>query len=299
VFYVLCGASFVGAALGFFADMVVADNDNWYVNEQQLMGHLIKMDKYANGSSAFAKYFKAPYRWCVFNWEKIRALVVWVIFIICATIGSCMANDWPFVTGLYFAISSLSTGGLVALPAGSAEWMYFWTGFYAAFGVPLMGVAMATLAGFFMGGNSIDDAMAQITEAVTEDEVRQLEELGLADKDGQIDLSEYMILCMVRIGAADPNLILMIKECYESMDTDHSGGLSINEIVGKTMSTESVKHEIETVRKKERDLYKKTKMQKEFRRQSLLTTGVTDLLKDVENEHATPDYNEIELLESA
>ena len=49
---------------------------------------------------------------------------------------------------LYFAVSSLSTGGHWSL-SPTKDWIYAMTGAFAAIGVPLMGIAMASLAGLF------------------------------------------------------------------------------------------------------------------------------------------------------
>lgn len=39
IFFVLCGSSFVAAALGFFAQSIVTDQDNWYTNELHRIAH--------------------------------------------------------------------------------------------------------------------------------------------------------------------------------------------------------------------------------------------------------------------
>ena len=54
--------------------------------------------------------------------------------------------------------------------------------------------------------------------------------IALADDDGTIDKAEFLILCMVRIGAADPNLIKRIIEHFDHLDTSGDGTLSMEEI---------------------------------------------------------------------
>lgn len=224
LFYVLAGASFVGMALGFFADSVVADCNNWYINAQ--IEH--KFDKdYDEAKHYVTKFFL----WCEFHWTKVRAVVAWSVFVAAASVGSCVTQDWPFVTGLYFAVSSMSTGGLQALePLKTSEVQYFFTGVLGALGVPLMGVAMATLAGFFIETGDIKTTMSQIREDITADEIDMLVDLDLADADGTIDKTEFIILCMVRTGAADPLLIKLIKEYFDILDEDGSGDLDLKEI---------------------------------------------------------------------
>ena len=137
---------------------------------------------------------------------------------------------------MYFAVSSLSTGGLYALPANSPDWYYGLTGFYSALGVPLMGIAMGTFASFFIDTGSIDSTIEAIREPVDPEEVGMLTEFGIADDDGEIDKAEFIILCMVRTGAATPELIRLMVEHFNFLDDDNSGALSLDEIT-KTVST--------------------------------------------------------------
>ena len=214
----------MGMALGFFADNVVADCNNWYIN-----AHI--EHRYNSDFSAAKHYLTRFVFFCEFHWTKVRAVVLWSVFVICATVGSCVSQEWPFVTGLYFAVSSMSTGGLQALdPSKTSEFQYFFTGVLGALGVPLMGVAMATLAGFFIATGDIKTTMSQIREDITADEVDMLVDLDLADRDGTIDKTEFIILCMVRTGAADPLLIKLIKEYFDILDEDGSGDLDLKEI---------------------------------------------------------------------
>ena len=92
--------------------------------------------------------------------------MLWILFIIIATFCAWKeaggGGEWSFIEGLYFAVSSLSTGGHYSLPDNTPEWQYGLTGFYAALGVPIMGVAMATIASFFIHTGDIDETIAQI-----------------------------------------------------------------------------------------------------------------------------------------
>jgi hypothetical protein len=54
--------------------------------------------------------------------------------------------------------------------------------------------------------------------------------VGIANDDGVIDKSEFVILCMVRTGAANPDLIKLILAHFADLDVDGDGGLDISEI---------------------------------------------------------------------
>ena len=221
--YVCLGASFVGAGLGFFAEGVVADVDNWYVNAQQGALYDLRQERTKSG------IMKIVY-WFAYHWEKVRAILLWMLFIIVGTAFACSLNDWPFITGLYFATSSLSTGGLVALPSDAEDYMYGLLGLYGAIGIPLMALAMGTLAAFFInGGSDIEQTYNDIKAPITDEELEILRDLDLVDDDGQLDRLEFIILCMVRTGT-DPALIHGIKQYFDEIDSDKSGSLSLDEL---------------------------------------------------------------------
>jgi Ca2+-binding EF-hand superfamily protein len=222
--YVLIGASFVGAALGIFAEHIVANKDNWYEQEKLNL-------EYAQNIKYCHRVARMWY-FCVYHKSELCFIILWVLFVVVATLAAWDTNDeFNFTNALYFAVSSLSTGGHYSLPGGNREWVYGLTGLYCAVGVPLMGVAMATIASFFIDVGSIEDTLKEIKKPVTKLEIDMLTEFGLADEDGEIDKSEFIILCMVRTGAASPELIKLIEQYFNELDDDNSGTLSIEEIL--------------------------------------------------------------------
>ena len=56
---------------------------------------------------------------------------------------SMMEVGWSFTEAQYFAIGTLSTGGLWRIPDDSSTWMFGVTAVFAMLGVPIMAVAMA------------------------------------------------------------------------------------------------------------------------------------------------------------
>jgi len=129
--FVIIGASFVGLALGFFADKVVEDRDNWFANAEQKEAY----DKQQEGN-----VIQRLYSYIIFEWEKFQSLFIWFLWILVMTIFAlCPPIDFPLDQAVYFAVSSCSTGGHWAIPYDSDNWVYGLVGFFAAIGVPLMG----------------------------------------------------------------------------------------------------------------------------------------------------------------
>jgi hypothetical protein len=65
---------------------------------------------------------QAVYDFYVVNAGACKMIFVWIIWVIILLTFSCMNVEWSFINGLYFAISSLSTVGLWAIPSDSPDW---------------------------------------------------------------------------------------------------------------------------------------------------------------------------------
>jgi Ca2+-binding EF-hand superfamily protein len=136
-----------------------------------------------------------------------------------------------FPEGLYNAISSLSTGGLWAIPKDSPDVDYFAIGLFSATGIPLMALAMSALARLFIRFGDPDEAKKVIRAKVTEKELEMMKRFGLDDGDGYISRSEFILLCAVRLGAMDPDLIQAINDRFGELDSSGDGMLSYAELL--------------------------------------------------------------------
>ena len=288
--YVLIGASFVGAALGLFAEHIVADKDNWYEREKGNM-------EYAENAKYCNRYGKMWYFFVHYRYQ-CRVIGLWIIFVSVATLAAWNTNEeFNFINSLYFAVSSLSTGGHYSLPGGNREWVYGLTGLYCAIGIPLMGVAMATIASLFINVGSIEDTLQDIKKPVTKLEIDMLTEFGLADEDGEIDKSEFIILCMVRTGAASPELIKLIEQYFNALDDDNSGTLSVDEILknreGAEAAAEKLLDQVSHHSEKESEVLhtavvQQKRRQSQQRRASLVVNAVKSTLEQVVESSESP-----------
>lgn len=174
IVYVIIGASFVGAALAFFASGIVADKDSWYVNELQRVEYEDYAEDYADNPLKivwnFVKYYK----------EKCRVVGLFLCFCVSGTIGSYMAvAEFDLIDAVYFSIASLSTGGHQSLPENRTEFEYVMTALFCAFGIPVMGAAMAVIASTFVDtGGDINEAIEQIKAPISLTEIDMLTEFG-------------------------------------------------------------------------------------------------------------------------
>lgn len=223
VIYVLIGSSAISAALGMFANHIVADRDSWYEDAIQLA----EFKKTLETGTTFHKI----YAWIEYNWLQLKPLLYFFGFVFGATAWSMHYIKWPFIDGLYFAISSMSTGGLWAIPADAPDWQYGIVGAFAAIGCPLMALAMATAASFFIETEDPEETTKKILSPVTMEEIEMMNKFGLENGDGEVDKAEYIVLCMVRIGAVTPPLVEEIVARFKSLDHSNDGALSYAELM--------------------------------------------------------------------
>ncbi|CAB9514833.1 expressed unknown protein [Seminavis robusta] len=221
-FYVLVGSSFVAVALGFFADKISEDHDNWFTN-------LIQQKDYEEafkGGGSFASKTGAIFD---FYAPTVRAVSVWLIALGIMISYSMLEIGWSYAEAQYFAIGTLSTGGLWRIPDDSSSWMFGVTGVFAMLGVPIFAVAASEVARGLMDKGDLEATKGSVNEPVTAEELIMLQNFGLENGDGEIDRAEFIILCMVRMGT-DPSLIEFISHRFHQLDEDGGGTLSILEI---------------------------------------------------------------------
>ena len=223
VCYVLMGSSAISAALGMFANHIVADRDSWYEDAIQLAEF--------NKTIAEGTFFHKVYAWIEFNWLQLKPLLYFLGLVVIGVAWSMYYIKWPFIDALYFAISSMSTGGLWAIPFDAPDWQYGCVGAFAAIGCPLMALAMATAASFFIETEDPEETTRKILTAVTMEEIEMMGKFGLENGDGQVDKAEYIILCMVRIGACTPPLVEEIIARFNQLDHGGDGSLSYAELM--------------------------------------------------------------------
>jgi hypothetical protein len=68
---------------------------------------------------------------CVFitiHWGKLFIVYVWVLFLTFGAIFSCLTIGWSATDGVYYSISSMSTGGLNGIPVDSPDYLFLFTG---------------------------------------------------------------------------------------------------------------------------------------------------------------------------
>ncbi|CAB9509107.1 expressed unknown protein [Seminavis robusta] len=221
--YVLLGASFVGVALSFFAEKITKNSESWFTtmqHEKTIEEAILSSDRSYQGKLQ---------AWIFHNKSALKAVSVWLGFIIVMIIYSMVAVKWSFGEAQYFAVSTLSTGGHWPIPNDSPTWLFGLTAAFTMIGVPIMAVACAEVAQVLVSQGQWDEAKAAIDTVVTKQELEFLQELGLDNFDGEVDKAMFIILCMVRMGT-DPGLIKYITQRFAELNFYTGQSLTVAEI---------------------------------------------------------------------
>lgn len=242
VIYCIIGASFVAMALGFFADSVIEDSQSWFDNLQEKAEYEAVMQQ-------GTLYYKTK-EYLKFHWLKVRIVLLWFIWLLFGIIFVAATHQDNFAEGLIFSVTSMSTGGLRGLPTDAPDWEWFVVGAFAATGVPLMGLAMGTIAQALMDHDSLEDVEGVLNMPVDAEELENMQNFGF-DDDGLISLQEYIILSTVRLGLVDPQAIELMALKYATFDADGDGQVTYKEIIDDAHHVEldsshirKVKHEL-------------------------------------------------------
>ena len=75
------------------------------------------------------------------------------------------------------------------------------------------------------------DVVGLINAKVSADDLLMMQKFGLENSDGNIDKAEFITLCMLRLGAVDPELVAAIVNRYDELDVSKDGVLSYKELL--------------------------------------------------------------------
>lgn len=218
VFYILVGAVFATRAIVSLAENVMKGDGDLY--QQYLERRRLKLTTKLTGLSA------DYYIWFLMNWWNFLAVYIWLLYWFFGVWWSCALLRWSFVDGLYFSISSMSTGGLYTFAEDQPNSTFVYTGLYAAAGVPIMALAVANIANLFTEARKIEKVRRIARMDLTEDEAGTLGLLKVHGDQKVINRNEYLLLMLVKQNKLDPKEIVRCFEEFDKLDRNKVGILT-------------------------------------------------------------------------
>lgn len=110
--YVLSGIFAVAVSLGYFAQSMISSSKNWYVTA-------LRQEKFKTAS-----LLRRIVLWRKMHAGSLRLVALWIVWIAAMVLFTMYTVQWRFTEALYFAVSSLSTGGLWPIPSDSPDWYF-------------------------------------------------------------------------------------------------------------------------------------------------------------------------------
>eukprot|EP00979_Chaetoceros_neogracilis_P003833 scaffold666_cov272-Chaetoceros_neogracile.AAC.25 len=150
-------------------------------------------------------------------------------------------QGWDLITSTHFAISALATGGLTG-PEVNAQGILptepaLFCGFFCLFGIPLFALTLGHFARVLVEGYIVAVEEKAVIKSVyqplivTEFEYAK----NLCSSDGDIHLSDFLVLQLLRQGKIDIRLVKLIKAQFDALDTDGSGRITFDEAMIKSV----------------------------------------------------------------
>jgi hypothetical protein len=96
-----------------------------------------------------------------------------------------------------------------------------------------MAYTLGSVASLCIVGPNIK-VLEVIEKRISEEDLRTMQKYGLENRDGKMDRAEYLILCMLRLGVVDPELVMAIVNRYDELDLSGDGIVSYDELLEKS-----------------------------------------------------------------
>lgn len=145
---------------------------------------------------------------------------------------------WVFIDGLYFAVASLSGGGMWAIPSDSPSSSFVIAAAFTCTGIPVMAVAFVAIVGLlFKLGPNKEDLIKVADTSVTNLELSFLKKLfGQREADSvnrcpeslenvQLVKAEFLVLCCFRLSLLSPSIMHLVVTKFDLIDEAKTGYL--------------------------------------------------------------------------
>lgn len=174
IFYLLTGFFLLTLAIVYIGEVAIEKKSTWLASYTSMRLDARQRELGLMSPSTFEEDFRA---FASANYVTISFCFALVIWILVGTAWSCWTVGWTFVDGLYFALSSLTAGGMKSLPDDSPDWYYGFTGVYAAIGIPLMALSIGLIAAAIILHASYSSTFDNLIKPVSSADLRVLREI--------------------------------------------------------------------------------------------------------------------------
>jgi hypothetical protein len=261
IFYVLIGSSVVSGCLGLLASSMVSTKVSLVAAKHGIgaMTYKDENDRITISSVINCIWYHIKY---LTGWytNRSRTMIVsaFIVWMGLGTAYGMVVENWSFITSLYWAITSSSTGGLQSAPCESGENEFTCNmgnmrgslmGVFMMVGVPLYAAAIGQFAHIAVGR-----AMARQEEKMLSRPIEDAEFIFAANilsPEGSetLVLGEYILLELMRLGQTNQQQIEAMKKRFYQLDQENRGELNIWDLQQSGRVVPRKLHSIELARR--------------------------------------------------
>eukprot|EP01035_Chromulina_nebulosa_P020007 gene20007-25980_t len=176
-------------------------------------------------------------------------------------VGTCygmLVENWSFITSLYWAVTSCSTGGLQSAPCRHDPTAVYNSGFflcdmgvfrgsvmgtYFVIGVPIYAVFVGEYASIIIRKAIERRNFELLSRPLESDEFMFAANILSPEGSDTLVCGEYILLELMRLGKTNANQIVRLKEKFHQLDKDNSSTLDIEDLQAHGMIIQS-KHPV-------------------------------------------------------
>lgn len=212
--------------------------ENETVHEQLLMRRILKRQTTLRGLAG------DYYVWAVMSAGRFFVVYIWLLYLFVGTAWSCWLVNWSLVDGVYFSLSSMSTGGLYSFPEESPDEVYVLAGLYAALGVPLMALAVANIATLFVEAHRIEALRLRSRVVLSDRDVDVLRamrfdvDLAAQRQRQALDRHQFLVLMLCKRGLLRQEDVSAIVKEFDDLKCDAEGRVAYQTLFDRNILTE-------------------------------------------------------------
>jgi hypothetical protein len=230
VLNVILGQLVTTVAMAFFAGRL---KQHWYAEAEEK----VKLDTVSENSNIF--YYNLMKVLFFMKRNHVHCLsILWLIF---GVVWSLFAIEWSFLDALYFSITSLSTGGFWPIPEDSPDLYYFTVAVFTCTGAPILCLSAGIFAYYLCRLSRDSDFIEAMNSPITVEELEMMQVLDIDDDDGHIDMTEYVVLILIRIKAVQPELIAAVIAHFKDIDQAKQGEFTYEKLFAPAKPNNSIK----------------------------------------------------------
>mmetsp|Transcript_141388 Transcript_141388/g.451906 ORF Transcript_141388/g.451906 Transcript_141388/m.451906 type:complete len:425 (-) Transcript_141388:191-1465(-) len=160
--------------------------------------------------------------WCRRHRNLLTAQFAFCFWILIGTMFSVLADENDVITGIYFAISTLSTAGMVATKTVDSQAHVTFVGFFALTGIPVYCTYLGMFANLLVERYQNTKMEDKMRARFTASEVALLDHVTEGEKD-YVTAAEFAEIQLLRMGLVDRDTLRALREQFKKLDPDGSG----------------------------------------------------------------------------